>query len=124
MSIFKKTKKNQKGVSLYMITIMISILMGFSLSVSGIIVGSTKITGGTGDSVKAFHCADTAVEKALYDVSLNNCVYYTPVAGTVNGDSAYSFTYTILSADCTQTGTTIDAMGAYNQATRKIQINY
>ena len=63
---------NKKGVSLFLITIMLAVLLGFSLNVATIIIGAAKITINVANSVKAFHCADSGIEYALCGV--NNCL--------------------------------------------------
>lgn len=123
-----KTKKNQRGISLFLITVMIAILVGFSLNVAAIIVGSAKITSNVANSVKAFHCADSGVEYALYQISqsLTTCTPSpgTSFSGNVN-DTNYVYSGAIINpnSDC-GTGTTVNSLGSYGGATRKIQINY
>jgi len=111
-----------------MITIMIAVLMSFSLSAAAIIGGSAKISASWADSVKAFHCADSGIEQALYKAykAVPECDL---ASGTVDGDAAYSYTvvyaYTAPNTgDCEQTGTTITTIGRFGAASRKIQVNY
>jgi Tfp pilus assembly protein PilX len=116
--------KNQQGLSLFIVTIMVAVLLGLSLSVANIIIGSVAITSNLADSVKAFHCADTGIEVALYNAK--NSVCTSPSSGTVNGESAFGYTYTI-TGDCTSTGTTIISSGTYGingASTRRIKISY
>jgi len=60
----------QKGVSIYLAIIIIFILLGIALGLSTLLVGQIKLVKGLGDSVVAFHAADTGVEKALYEEKL------------------------------------------------------
>jgi len=125
-----KNKKNQRGVSLFLITIMISVLVAFSLNVATIIVESAKLTSNAGDSVKAFHCADSGIEYVLYQISLSPepTICTSPansISGTVNGDSYYSFDTTVFNTnnDC-GVGTIVTALGNFNGSVRKVQIQY
>jgi Tfp pilus assembly protein PilX len=128
----KKTSlKNQQGISLYMITIMIAVLMSFSLSAAAIIVGSAKISASWSDSVKSFHCADSGVEEALYNAYLLVPDCNDILNGEVDNQAAYSYsvvhTYDLdvnPESDCEQTGTTITSVGSFGAASRKIEVNY
>lgn len=124
-----KNKKNQRGVSLFLITIMISVLVAFSLNVATIIVESAKLTSNAGDSVKAFHCADSGIEYGLYQISqgLITCTSTpgTDFNGSVNSDSNYTFDGTIINPnnDC-GVGTNVTTLGNFNGSVRKVQIQY
>lgn len=119
---------------MFLITIMISVLVGFSLNVATIIVGSAKITGNVANSIKAFHCADSGIEYALYQVkNLPGSGFVCDIGGTsfpaspgyVDSDSNYTFTGIASSTggDC-GTGTEIDVSGTFGETTRKLHIDY
>jgi Tfp pilus assembly protein PilX len=123
------SKKNQRGVSLFLVTIMIAVLMGFSLSVATIIVTSSKINGNMSDLVKAFHSADSGIEYALYQISQGSltCVPDpgTSFSGNVNSDTNFTYSgYAINAGSTCGTGTTVISSGTFGGSTRKIQINY
>lgn len=129
--------KSQRGVSLFLITVMIAVLISFSLSVAFIIIGSTKITSNVADSVKAFHCADSGIEYALCRIgtacrttaslSQLDCQASpgTHFEGTVN-DSNFTFTGYAINSNPGTCGanTTIEATGNYRTGARKIQVTY
>jgi len=124
-------KKNnlKKGVSLYLIIIIISILLAVTLNVASLIVGGAKIIKGAADSVKAFCASDTGIEEALYNAKNSTCNDI--VNGTVGGDSSYVYNVDVsyTGADCTETGTTIQSVGEFkpggtSSAKRKVSITY
>ena len=62
-----KIQNFEKGVSLYLALIIMAILLAIGLGISTIIISQMKMIEGMGDSVVAFHAADTGIERALYD---------------------------------------------------------
>jgi Tfp pilus assembly protein PilX len=129
------SKKNQRGVSLFLVTIMIAVLMGFSLSVATIIITSTKITSNMADSVKAFHASDSGIEYALCRIN-STCATATSLSqlacaadpgtsfsGTIDSNTSYSGAAINADTAC-GTGTTVTSSGTFGGSTRKIQINY
>jgi Tfp pilus assembly protein PilX len=58
-----------KGFSIYLVMIIVSMMLSVSLNVGTIIVNSAKMSGNLGDGVRAFHVADSGVEHALYHVT-------------------------------------------------------
>lgn len=59
-------KYSQKGVSLYLTLIVMSLILAMVLGITSILVGEIGITKGLGDSLSAFYAADTGIEKVLY----------------------------------------------------------
>jgi hypothetical protein len=138
----KNQNKKQQGLSLFIVTIMVAVLMGLSLSVANIIIGSVTITSNLADAVKAFHCADSGIERALYSASgrlppVSCDDILAPSAGTgFVGVSDTGYHYNVYDThtsdgtsmngtlDCAASGTTITASGVYGTATRRIKISY
>lgn len=119
----------KKGVSLYLIIVIISVLLAVSLNVASLIVGGAKIIKGAADSVKAFYAADTGIEEALYNAKNSACDDI--VSGTVGGDSSYVYNVDVsyTGEDCTDTGTTMLSIGEFkpggaSATKRKISITY
>lgn len=56
----------QKGVSLYLAVMMMSILLAMALGMATILFSQLKTVRGMGDSVVAFYVADTGMERAMY----------------------------------------------------------
>ncbi|MDD5696353.1 MAG: hypothetical protein PHO90_00010 [Candidatus Pacebacteria bacterium] len=119
----------KKGVSLYLVIVIISILLAVSLNAASLIIGGAKIIKGAADSVKAFYAADTGIEEALYNAKNSTCNDI--VNGTVGGDANYVYNVDIsyTGEDCTDTGTTMLSVGEFkpggaSSAKRKISIIY
>jgi Tfp pilus assembly protein PilX len=66
---------SQKGLSLYLAIMIMSILLAIVLGMSAILFHQLKMIGEMGNSVVAFYAADTGIERALYDE--NNCLLLT-----------------------------------------------
>ena len=114
---------NQKGVSVYITVIMLSILLAVSLGLSSIIVGGAKISESLSFSVKALHAADTGIEKTLYNIFKNgDCA--TPVTGTCGTDCSYEVIITYTGGSCFETGTSIESLGTYKTTKRKVEASY
>ncbi len=106
-----------------MTIIILSVLLSVSLGLTSIIVGGAKVASNLSNSVKAFHAADTGIEKALYNIRiLSDC------SDIANGILAPNYTYqveiTYSGADCMETGTSIKSIGTYNATNRKVEAYY
>jgi len=69
LSIVSKKNKSgggEKGVSLYVAFMIMSILLVIGFSISAILVSEIKVMRGMGRSVSAFYAAETGIEKTLY----------------------------------------------------------
>lgn len=76
----------QKGVSLYLAFMVMSVLLAIGLGVSVIFVPQIKTIKGMGDSVIAFYAADTALERVLYALQKEG---YIPQSGEEPCDSSF-----------------------------------
>ena len=113
----------QKGVSVYIAVIMLSILLAISLGLSSIIVGGAKLSENLSFSVKALHAADTGIEKTLYNIFKNgDCT--TPITGTCGTDCSYEVVITYTGGNCSETGTSIKSLGTYKTTKRKVEASY
>jgi len=63
---FKRNLKTQRGVSLYLAFMIMTVLMGISLGMSTLLLSQIGILKGMGHSVLAFYATDTGVDHALY----------------------------------------------------------
>jgi hypothetical protein len=57
----------EKGISLYLAVVIISILLAIVLGLGAILFYQLQMTKEIGNSVVAFYGADTGIERALYD---------------------------------------------------------
>jgi hypothetical protein len=121
--------KEQKGISLYLAVVVISILLAISLGLTAILVGQIKTARSTGYSVVAFYAAETGIELGL---NTSTCDSDCSLSGsfTVNGKTA---SYTVLGLDsgtgiCTGTACVscnycLQSIGDYQQTKRSILIS-
>ena len=71
---------SQKGATLYLAIVIMSILLAAVFSISAIVLTQIRTIKGMGDSVVAFYAADTGIETALYDLyNANYISHYGPV---------------------------------------------
>lgn len=81
--ILSKNSNSQKGISLYLVIMILSLLFGVSLGLSSLLVAQFKMIRGIEESVIAFYAADTGIEKTLFNIvssdfgSLSNSATYT-----------------------------------------------
>lgn len=61
-----KIQNSKKGIILYFAMLIMSALLGISLGLSTIIITNIKVIREIGNSVIAFHAADTGIEQAMY----------------------------------------------------------
>ena len=67
MFIKKMFKNSQKGVSIFLAVLLISVLLAIGIGIAAILVAQMRMLKGMGDSVIAFYAADTGVERVLYE---------------------------------------------------------
>lgn len=114
-------KNNQKGSSLFLVVIMLSVFLSVVLGLTNIIINSAKMGENLSYSIKAFHAADTGMEEALYRIKKqSNCEGFSEELGT---DYSYSVTITP-SSGCENFGTTITSSGVYFGVGRKVEASY
>jgi Tfp pilus assembly protein PilX len=113
-------KKFQKGVSLYLTIVILSVLTAALLALVGISVSQIKVTYSLGNSVIAFYAADTGIEEILYNIykgsyspSLGDCSF----AGNLSGAE-----YRVCVSDTSTS--TIRSTGTYKKIKRKIEIAF
>lgn len=117
----------QKGVSLYITLIIMTILLSIVLGLTSIIITGAKIASQFSDAVRAFSAADTGIENALYNFyKNNNCSNFS--SNSIQGDSSYSYSVTIVTAGVCPPST-VNSLGNFNSAgsgttARNIQVYY
>lgn len=106
-----------------MVIVMVSMLLTIVLGLTSIIIGGANVAQSLSYSVKAFHAADTGIEKALYNAKNGVC---SNVSGNFNSDSTYSYAVTIsyTGASCLESGTNMKSLGQYRTINRKIEVSY
>jgi hypothetical protein len=118
----------QRGVSLYLAILIMSILLAIVLGLDAILIGQIKTTREIGYSVTAFYAAETGIETALSDSSCTStCGSIVPFEGTLDlggGDTAsYSVRGEGPSANCLGMEYCLKSTGIFKQTKRAIQIS-
>lgn len=116
--------KNERGSSLYLTLLIMSVMLSVVLGLTNIIIGGSKLVGGLSSSVKAFTAADTGVEMALYQIYKGgNCTALSNYLPGESSTSGYGYSYAI-SGSCLSSGMVIDSTGTYLTSSRKIEISF
>ena len=114
-------KNNQKGVVLYMTVVMMSILLSVILGLSTSIIGGLQLIVMIEDSIKSFYAADAGIEKALYNINSGNCNDF---SGVFENDYMGSYDVTINYDNTGSYDGTISALGSYDQSRKKNEVLY
>jgi len=111
---------SQKGVSLYLAILIITVLTSSLLVLISISVSQIKIIWSLGDSVNAFYAADTGAERILYDIYKGG---YIPLLGECPfTESLDGATYQVCISSISSS--TIWTTGSYKGTQRRIEINF
>lgn len=104
---------------------MISVLLAVVLGLASLIIGGSKIARNLNYSVKAFHAADTGIEKALYNIKATSGTCDDSSSdGSFGTDYSYDVTMTTTGENCYGSGTTITSLGQYQTVKRKLEVSY
>jgi len=110
----------QKG-SIYLTVILLGVILAVAVGVVSIVVSGSNLVKGLGDSVKAFHVADTGLEEALYQLRKDgsqadiNCS---------DDFSSYGNTTCVVDIEVIGENVEIKATGSYNSSQRRIEADY
>ena len=110
----------EKGVSLYLAFMMMTVLLVIAFGMSAILFGQMKIIGGMGNSVIAFYAADTGIERALYE----NATPTQTFSGSIGGASYNVSVISPGSDNCpSNVNYCVKSIGIYKETRRAIQVN-
>ena len=96
MYISVKTKN--KGSALMTTVIILGLVLGVGVVVSGILIAEININKDMGDALVAIYAADTGIEETLYDIRINENFPIDPVSAAdtplwYRGTNVYSGTH-------------------------------
>ena len=118
----------QKGVSLYIAIMIISILLAIVLGSSAILLGQLKVIKGMENSIIAFYAADSGIERILMDRAdptlspvFFECPCGGPVVCTLGNNINYCVDAQSLSAP---DNFYIRSVGEYKGTKRAIEVVY
>jgi len=106
----------QKGVSLYLALMIMSILSAVALGLISISISGIKIARGFENSVMSFYAANTGIEHSLYNIRKQG------ESGMVS-DSLEQTSYDV-SVIIDGEDVTIKSMGTFRNTKRAIEVNY
>ncbi len=109
---------NQKGVSLYLAIMIMSILSAVSLGLISMSISGIKIAKGLENSVISFYVANTGIERSLYERRKQGETGI--VSDTLlEGEAGYNVSVVVDGEE-----TTIKSVGTYRNSQRAIKVNY
>ena len=125
MNFYKFREANfhfpQRGVSLYLALMILTILLGIALGISTVFLSQTKMMRDIGYSVIAFYAADAGIEKVLINRSNPVSIVQTPLSNLA--------TYQVVvlaagSGGCYAANFCIKSIGEYKETRRAIETQY
>lgn len=114
--------KNQKGLSLYISIIIMSILLSIVLGISTILVSQIKIVKGIENSVIAFYAAETGIEQVL--VGRVDPTSFDGFSNTLTNGASYDITVFSSGPNCGASNFCIKSVGTFRDVKRAIQVSY
>ena len=122
MKIQISKSKWQKGVSLYLALMTMSIFLALALGISVISFSQLKMTRTIGYSVMAFYASNTGIERTLYEISLGAGIggHY---AETLENGSEYIADISGPGDNCSTPNYCIKSIGIYEDTKRAIRIS-
>ena len=123
----------QKGVSLYLAIVIMSILSVVALGLIVLSISGIKMVKGLENSVMSFYAANTGIERMLMerDTPTTTTDYYSGYldlndngASDPNEDSFYDVTVTMAGLNCDADNYCVKSIGAYRDTKRVIEVNY
>jgi len=116
-----KIQNSNKGVSLYLALMIMTVLLAIALGLSSIFLGQAKMTQEMGYSVIAFYAADAGIEKVLTTRPNPSNI---PETILLNG-AAYQVIVTPAgTGGCLASNYCIKSIGEYQETRRAIEIEY
>lgn len=110
--------KNQKGVSILLVVMILGVIIVVSLAVNDLVLRQTKLSITLGESTQAYYAAESGVEEGLY--KLRNGIEF--IGGrqvNLSGDSYYN-----METETEEAITIIKSEGNYKETKRKIEARY
>lgn len=115
---------SQKGISLYLAIMILSVLLALALGISSIFLGQVKDLRQMGYSVTSFYAADAGIEQVLLTraAPTSSCTQTAPCP--LGNGADYFLTITPSGGTCTALNYCIKSTGEYQGVRRAIEISY
>lgn len=129
-----KTKlKTQRGVSLYMILMIMAMLLGIGFGMSALLLNQLDTLKGIGYSVLAFYATEAGVDRVLYidqktcqsDPDRIGCLHaeVDPLGSqTLSNGAQYGLTIEPPVGACTASTYCVKSVGTYKQSRRAVRV--
>ncbi|MBI2124050.1 MAG: hypothetical protein HYU04_02330 [Candidatus Wildermuthbacteria bacterium] len=132
-SKFQVPGYNQRGVSLYMIFMIMTLLLGIGFGMSALLLTQLDTLRGIGYSVLAFYATDAGIDRVLYidqkdcasDPDRITCLHtiVDPLGTqTLNNTAQYALTIESPGGSCTTPTYCVKSVGTYQQARRAVRV--
>lgn len=119
---------NNRGVSLYLSLLILSILLAIGLGLSTILIGQLRIIRAIEDSTIAFFSADTGIERELKTKSEVGTSYSGYIDLNNNGiqdqEDSYYQVSVLDPASCNVSNLCLRSVGTFKQTKRAVEIKY
>ena len=120
----------QRGVSLYMTFMVMTMLLGIGLGMSALLLSQLDTLRGIGYSVLAFYATDAGIEKIVYDDQKGvNILTQCPEGGsnpactaTLSSGATFVITVSGPGPGCLAAKYCAKSVGAYQQARRAVRV--
>jgi Tfp pilus assembly protein PilX len=115
-------KESQKGVSIYMVLMIMMFILAMVFGLSAILINQIKISAGISNSVQAFYAADTGIERAL--VNPDQCKLH-PCPLDEKGQATYFIKKSSNKSECSNPlpeNYCLKSVGSYAGTTRAIEV--
>ena len=119
--MFQALKHEQKGVSLLLMTLILSVVIVISTGLSSIIITELKISTDVDKSARAYYAAESGMEEALYKLRKEQQPPET-LNGTGTLGNGASFVYTV-SVDA-EGEVFVVSTGSYGGVKRSVEAVY
>ncbi len=120
----QQLQQGQRGVSLYLAMMVITILLGIALGISSIFLGQTKILRELGYSVIAFYAADAGIEDVLMNRDNPSAICFEASPCPLANGASYYIDIRPAGVGCPAANYCIKSIGQYKETRRAIEIQY
>lgn len=114
-------KNSERGVTLYLALMIMSILLALSLGISAISLGQAQTFKEMGNSAFSFYAAEAGIERTLFELSRGAEVGSHYEAQFENGAS-YATDIVPPGGTCSALNLCVKSVGSYKNTKRAIQI--
>ncbi|MCD6270342.1 hypothetical protein J7J23_01005 [bacterium] len=116
-----KNRESKKGVSLYLVVLILCFSTVIFLTLTSIVVSQVKMVFTISDSIISFYGADTGAERALYNIRQKN--NYNSFNGNI-GLASYDVNISTSTVPGPMTEVQIISGGNYRNTRRTVQLIY